>query len=762
MLPVPAPGPATPTPVGAPPWLPSGRATGRGLGAIFEPRSIAIVGASANPEKRGHHILRSLGESGYAGRVYAVNRTGGPILGHEAFGSVSELPEAVDLAVLSLPAAATPEVIRECGQRGIAGAVVLAVGFGEAGPEGARLEAELRRAAVEAEIRVVGPNTSGLLNLAHGINLIGARGIRPGRIALLSQSGNIVLGLMNGLSAASRLGVSVCCGLGNEVDVGFGEVLEFLGSDPETRAVVVHLEGTKDARRFLSAAAAITPHKPVIVLKTGRTAPGARSALSHTGAIAGPYERLRAGFRQAGVVEVTRSDELLPVAEALAAQPAAPPGSGIGILSDGGGQSTLAVDALSELGAPLAELAPGTSAALRSLLGPAAAVRTPVDVAGAGDTNPGVFPRALEVLAADPAVGAVLVVGIFGGYALRFSDTLAPAEAAAARAISETMRRLGKGLVLHSQYACHPSEPLDLLRDAHVPVIESLDAACRATAELHRRGAPGARRGFGKSGFGDPREGAASHPVIAAARAEGRVALTETESRALLEDADLGFGPMEVARSPAEAASAAVRAGRPVALKLLSRYVVHKSDAGGVALEIAASDGGRAAAAAFERIAESARGYALAHAFPEEAIAVTVSPMLPVPVLELLVGAVRDPELGPALTLAAGGVFAELLADATHRVLPTSASEIDAALRELTASPLLDGARGRPAVSRTRIVKAAAAVGDCLLRYPEVAEVEVNPLFVYPDRVAAVDARVVLRPASAEGFRGAGVRNPSR
>ncbi len=410
------------------------------------------------------------------------------------------------------------------------------------------------------------------------------------------------------------------------------------------------------------------------------------------------------------------------------------------------------MDALSELGAPLADLAPETSAALRSLLGPAAAVRTPVDVAGAGDANPGIFPRALEVLAADPAVGAVLVVGIFGGYALRFSATLAPAETAAARAVAETMRRLGKGLVLHSQYAGRPSEPLDLLRDARIPVIESLEAACRATAELHRRGALGARQGFGEPGLAASCGGARPHPAVATAHAEGRVTLTEIESRALLREADLGFGRMEVVRSPAEAASAAVRAGRPVALKLLSRYLVHKSDAGGVALGIAATNGGQAAAAAFERIAESARGYASAHAFPEEAIAATVSPMLPLPAFELLVGAVRDPQLGPVLTLAAGGVFAELLADATHRVLPAANSEIEAALSELTASPLLDGARGRPAVSRTPIVKAAAAVGNCLLRYPEVAEVEVNPLFVYPDRAVAVDARVVLRPKSVEGL----------
>ena len=752
MMPTPAPvvpparGPSRSDRAEPPPL--SRKAGGRGLAALFEPRSIAVVGASRNPEKRGHQILRALDESDFQGPVYPVNPSGGRILGRDAFASVAELPEGVDLAVVSVPAAAAPGVVRACGARGVAGAVVLAAGFGESGREGARLEADLRRAAAASGVRVVGPNTSGLLNLPLGVNLIGARGVRPGGVALLAQSGNIVLGLLHGLCSSSQLGVSVCCGLGNEADVGFGEVLEFLGTHRETRAVAVHLEGMKDPRRFLGAAATVTPQKPVIVLKSGRTAAGAHAALSHTGALAGPYDRLRAGFRQAGVVEVQRSDELAPVTAALAAQPAAPPGTGIGVLSDGGGQSTLAADALSELGTPLADLAPETSAALREVLGPAAAVRTPVDVAGAADADPGAFPRALEVLAADPAVGVVLLIGMFGGYAVRFSETLAPAEAAAARAMATTMRTLGKGLVVHTEYAAHPGASLAGLRDAGVPVIESLETACRAAAELHRRqeGLRTPPNHWRPTLPAAPPEGASPHPAIAAARAEGRITLTEVESRTLLRDAGLTSGPLEVVRSGTEAAAAAARAGRPVAVKLLSRYLIHKSDAGGVALGIPGDDGGKAAADAFERIAKSSRAYARAHGFPEEAPAATVSPMVARPVLELLVGAVRDRQLGPVLTLAAGGVFAEVLGDAVHRILPVAPQEIDAALSDLQAAALLGGARGRPTVARGPIVEAAAAVAECLLRRPEVAEVEVNPLFVYPDRVTPVDARVVLRP----------------
>ena len=711
------------------------------LHRIFEPRSIAVVGASANPTKRGYQILRALDASGYTGRVHAVNRGGGSILGRPVYSSVPELPEAADLAVFCTPAAAAPGLVRDCGDRGIAGAVVLAVGFGESGKDGARLEGRLRQAGSESGVRIIGPNTSGLLNLPRGVNLIGARGVRSGGIALLVQSGNIALDLMTQVTERSRMGISICCGLGNEVDVGFGEVLDYLGGHDETRVVIAHIEGCRDARALLRAAAAVTRKKPVVVIKSGRTAAGSQAALSHTGTVAGPYDRLSAGLAQAGVVEVRRTDELLPVAEALASQPSGPVGTGVTILSDGGGQSTLAVDALHEMGVPLAELAPETSARLRMLLGPAAAVRTPVDVAGAADADPGAFARALEVLAADPGVGAVLLVGLFGGYGIRFSAGLAESESEAARSMTATMRGLGNGLVVHSQYASHESAALDAFREAHVPVIGSLDVACRAVAEVHRRGARLARSRWWRPGHEQLRITASPHHVIRAARGEGGAILDAMEARALLGDVGLVFEGAEVVRSADEAAAAAARAGCPVAIKLLSKHITHKSDAGGVVLDVGSAAEARAA---FDSIAGNASEYARALGFPEEDYAAIVSPMLAPPVAEVLVGACRDPHLGPVLTIGSGGTWVEMLRDVTHRVLPVDEREVEAAIGELKVSALLAGGRGGTAVRTGPIVTAAMAVAECVMRWRDVAEVEVNPLFVYPDRVVPVDARVGL------------------
>ena len=761
------------------------------LHRIFAPRSVAVVGASADAAKRGHQILRALGRTGYCGAVHAVNPAGGRILGRRVLPSVADLPEGVDLAVLCTPAAVAPSLVRACGERGVGGALVLAVGFGESGPEGRRLEADLKAAGEEGGVRIVGPNTSGLMNLHEGLNLIGARGVRPGGIAVLVQSGNIALALMNEIVARTADGVSICCGLGNQIDVTFGEALEYLGAHEPTRAVVAHVEGLRDGRGFLRAASATAERKPVVVVKSGRTAGGAGAALSHTGAVAGPYDRLRAGLRQAGVVEVARTDELVTVATALASQPgdlggqmgrmashlddmafhpddmASRPGriashqsgpsgnegegsgnegggSGIAILSDGGGQNVIAVDALSGQGASLADLSSQTRTALRQLLGPAAAVRNPVDVAGAADADPGAFSRALDVLVADPAVGSVLIVGLFGGYGIRFSDQLTASETRAARAIADSVRAAGKRLVVHSIYASHDSNPLQTLREARVPVIESLEAACRAVAELQRRGR-GTRRRWPSNRTWEPEHppslDAGRHPALAAARADGRVVLTELEARELLADAGVVFEPVRVARSGGEAASAAESIARTVAVKLLSKHVVHKSDVGGVVLDVT---GAAQARDAFDRIAHAAAEHARARDLPPEPCTVLVSPMLPPPLAELLVGAVRDPQLGPVLTVGAGGVWTETLRDTTHRVLPIAEGEAVEMIAELKVGTGLAGGRGRPAACLDEITRTMAAVSRCIATHHDISEIEINPLFAYSDRAVAVDARVVL------------------
>jgi acetyltransferase len=710
---------------------------------------VAVIGASADPKKRGNQVLRALEESCYDGAVYPINPKGGEILGRTVYPSLDETPEVPDLALICTPAHTVPGAVEACGKRGVRGAVVLAVGFRESGEEGAALEAALLQAAQTYGVRVVGPNTSGILNLPRGLNLIGARGVRSGTISLLVQSGNMALALMNEVTARSQEGISICVGVGNELDLGFHEYLDFLGQHEGTRAIVCYVEGFSNARAFLQKAARVSRDKPVLVIKGARSATGQAAARSHTGAVAGEYDRLRAGLRQADVVEVIRTDELLHLAETLATQPAVREGAGIAILSDGGGQGTLAADALSEMGVPLTTLSDATRDALRALLGPAASVANPVDLAGAADADPAVFGHALEIMAADPAVGGVLLVGLFGGYGIRFSEELTAGEEEGAEVMAAVMKRHDKPLVVHTMYASHRSPPLQLLGEAHVPVIESLDVACRCIGETWVRGRMLSRPSWLPDSDEEPavpgagrRLGTLETPeAIARARAEGRETLTEPEARALLRDVGMPFPPTTLCFTAEEAAGAVAGMGTGAAMKVVSPKISHKSESGGVVLGV---DSAEEAAEVFHRIQERTAEYLEARGLPPGIDGILVSPMMATPLAELLIGARRDPDVGPVLTIGAGGIWVEVLRDVNHRVLPVEDHQILELLSELRTHGLLTGARGRAPADVEAIVAAARAVSRCILDNEEVAEVEVNPLFVYAHGAEAVDARVFL------------------
>ncbi|GMV06394.1 MAG: acetyltransferase [Gemmatimonadota bacterium] len=723
--------------------------TGHPLDAVLLPRSVAVIGASTDPKKRGYQVLRALRDSEFPGGVHPVNPKGGEILGFPVHTSVDAIPDTPDLALVCTPAHTVPDAVEACGRKGIRGVVVLAVGFRESGEEGAELERRLLEAARAHGVRVVGPNTSGILNLPLGLNLIGARGVRKGTLSLLVQSGNMALALMNEVTARSQEGIAVCVGVGNELDLGFHEYLHFLGRHPGTRAVVCYVEGMKDARSFLQVAARVSRQKPVLVLKGARSASGQAAARSHTGSVAGEYDRLRAGLAQAGVVEVTRTDELLHLAETLATQPAVRGPGGIAVLSDGGGQGTLAADALSEMGIPLATLSDGSRAALRGLLGRAASVANPVDLAGASDADPEVFGRALEILAADDGVGGVVVVGLFGGYGIRFAEELTAAEERAAAVMASSMREAAKPLVVHSMYASHRSAPLVLLGSGGVPVVESLDVACRCIGEAWRRGRMLSRPAWRPDGDAEavaPRagrrlRGLEGDEALARAVAEGRDTLTEPEARALLSEAGMPFPPSALCVTAQEAAAAVEGMKTAVAMKVVAPGISHKTEAGGVALGIASA---AEAEEAFRRIEESAGRWLTARGLDPAIRGVMVSPMMASPLAELLVGARRDRDVGPVLTLGAGGIWVEVLRDVAHRVLPVEDREVRAMLEELRTWGLLAGARGRPAADLDAVVAAAGAVARCILENEAVAEVEVNPLFVYASGAQAVDARIFL------------------
>ncbi len=721
------------------------------LDPILNPKSVAVVGASKDPKKRGYQAMRALLESGYQGAIHPVNPNGGELFGRPVARTVLEIDDVPDLALICTPAETVPGVIERCGRKGIRGAVVLAAGFREASEEGDRLEAEVLEVARRGGVRVVGPNTSGILNTSIGLNLVGARGVRPGRLGLLAQSGNIALALMNEAVAKTGQGLSIYVGVGNEADIQFHEYLEYLETEPQTAAILMYVEGMRDARSFFETARRVSARKPIVLLKGGRSERGGAAVRSHTGAVAGSYATLRAALRQAGVVEVHRSDELFQVGRTLAEQPPLLPDGGVAILSDGGGHGALAADMLETFGVPLADLSQATRERLREILGFAAGIRNPVDLAGAGDENPLVFAHALEILEDDPAVGGVILVGLFGGYAIRFDPTLAEVEVRAAQEMTTLMASQQKTLVVHSLYAAPrgpwaPGEAptrlaaLERLIRSGVPVVESLELACRCLAAARQRGL------FLSREQPEPAPAAPAPPPgrrdgFEVARREGRTLLLEPEARELVSAFGVALAPGVFCSTAGEAGAAVERLGGPAALKVVSSSIAHKTDAGGVILNVVDSAAG---AVAFDRIAKSAAEYAEARQVEPEVRGVLVTKMLPAPAAELLVGVRRDPDFGPVLTVGAGGVAVEVLRDVVLRVLPVTRGDVLEMLDELRTAALLRGHRGRPPANREAVADLALGLARCALAHPEIAELEANPVFAYPDGALAVDVRAFL------------------
>ena len=416
---------------------------------FLAPDSIAIVGASADPTKRGYKAMIGLIKDGYGGAIYPINPKTDMILGVKTCASLDAVPGPVDLALICTPASTVPGILAECGRKGVKGAIVLASGFKETGAEGAKLEQQVLDAARAGGVRVIGPNTSGMFNLHKKVNLLALANVKAGDIGFISQSGNMLLSLVLEAEHNGHVGFSTYVGPGNQTDIGFNDYLRYLGEDPQTRVATLYVEGFRDGQRFLEVAREISATKPVVVYKSGSTEQGQKAASSHTGSLAGSYAMTVDLLRQVGVSVVQHSNEILPVAEGLGLMQKAP-GKRVAVIADGGGQATIASDRLAEAGLELAELSEHTRRRLGEILLPQASLVNPVDVAGSSDANPALLAECMEIVAEDDNVDSIFLVGMFGGYSIRFAEDLLGGEMRGAESMIELARRFDKAVVVYS------------------------------------------------------------------------------------------------------------------------------------------------------------------------------------------------------------------------------------------------------------------------------------------------------------------------
>jgi acyl-CoA synthetase (NDP forming) len=683
----------------------------RDLRPLFDPRSVAIVGASDDPAKWGNWLGRGALRGEHRRPVYLVNRNGGSVLGRTAYASLLDVPEPPELVVVAVPAAAFEQTVGDALSAGASAIVGITAGLGELGADAQVRERELVERVRAAGAMLLGPNCLGVFDAGSDLGLA-SNEFPPGSIGLVSQSGNLALEL-GILARRCGLGFSRFASVGNQADLDLAELVAAFAAHPGTDLIAVYAEDFRDGRAFVDAVAAAAT--PVVLLTVGRTEASARAAVSHTGALVSDMAVVEAACRAAGAHLVTTPGAMIDLAQALLRAPALA-GPRVAVVGDGGGHGAIACDVAAAAGLELPPLSAGLATALAEMLPHTAATRNPVDLAGGGEQDFNSYARVTRALLESGEIDGVLVTGYFGGYS-QYSDEFAGLEVEVARDVARAAAGARRPVVAHTMYA--ESATAEALRAGGVPVYAGIESAAAALAGLR------------------PRPAAAGAPVLPpaepAAREDGYFG-----ARALLAAAGVGFVPARPAATAADAAAAASELGFPIVLKALG--MVHKSDAGGVVVGIASESELAAAVADLE-----------ARLHPP---AYSVERMAPLDDgVELIVGARRDPRFGPVAAVGIGGLFTEVFADVAVGLAPIDQAEAERMLGSLRGAALLRGVRGRPACDVAAAARAAVALSRVAAARPDIAEIEINPLLVTPAGAVALDARVI---PTTEGAADAG------
>ncbi|MBU6334689.1 MAG: acetate--CoA ligase family protein [Chloroflexi bacterium] len=695
------------------------------LDAIFAPRAVAVIGASPDPARLGHRVLRNIIDHGYAGRILPIHPQATTILGLPSYPKVSAAPGPIDLAVVVVPARAVLDVVEDCGRAGVAGLVVISAGFKEVGGPGRALELQLLERVRHYGMRMIGPNCLGIIDTTTRLNASFAA-LMPaaGQIAFMSQSGALCTAILD-WSAGRGIGFSRFVSLGNKADVDEVALLRSWGADPANRVILAYLEGIADGPAFIAAARDVTRHTPVVAIKSGTTAAGTRAISSHTGALAGSERAYEAAFGQSGVLRARSMQELFDVALAFAYQPPIG-GDRIAIVTNAGGPGIIATDAIERSGMRLAELGDATLARLRAGLPPAASCANPIDVIG--DARADRYEVALAAALADPAVDAVLVL---------FTPQAGSEPERTAEVIARLAAQHGKPVLTSYMGAASIGPALAILNQRRIPNYAFPEQAVAALRALVHQHAWCTRPAGEHVSFAVDRERVRA--LFARVRAAGRIELGEIEAREVLDAYGMRLPRSELAHSPEQAATLAAQIGFPVVMKISSPDILHKSDIGGVRVGIADA---AAARDAYEVIEYRARTYSRDAAIWGVLVQEQVRRGR-----EVLVGVSRDPQFGPLIGVGLGGIYVEVLQDVAFRLAPLTREEVREQIRSIRSYPLLRGVRGDPPADLAAIEDIVLRVAQLVEDFPEIVEMDINPLMVYPNSEGAmvVDARIILQ-----------------
>ena len=696
----------------------------RALDPIFSPSSIAVIGASQTEGSVGRAVFNNILLGGFTGIVYPVNLKAHSVCGVRAYPSISDISEKVDLVVVIVPATAVPEVVEECGKNGVKGLVIISAGFKEVGKEGAELETETAAIAKKYSMRLIGPNCLGVINTDTNVRLntsFATKMPAQGSIAFASQSGALCAAILD-FARGEKIGFSKFVSMGNKADVSENDLLEYLGSDPQTRVILLYVEDIVDGRKFVEVASHITEKKPIIAVKAGVTPEGARAASSHTGALAGSDEAYDAILRQSGVLRVESVSDLFDYARAFAEQPL-PKGNRVAIITNGGGPGIMATDACVRYGLRVAQFSEKTKKRLRAGLPKAASVNNPVDIVG--DAQADRYEVALRAALWDENVDCGLVM-------------LTPQAMVDIKKIGETIATIapksGKTIVGCLMGLVDVSPGIEVLEKNGIPHYSFPEAAVRSLATLYNYQRWTERPRTRVKRFDVDLK--LAKQIIARAKQAGETNLSQHDAMKVLEAYGLPIAKTEFAKTREEAVKSAKRIGFPVAMKIVSPDVIHKFDVGGVKLDLTSE---RDVLESFNEIMRNVKSQ-----LPKAGLEGVVVQEHVRGGRETIVGMRRDPKFGPLLMFGLGGIYVEAYRDVSFRLAPVRELGAHNMISQIRGSKILEGFRGQPPSDIKALAECIERTSQLALELEDVQELDVNPLVAFEKGCRAVDARIII------------------
>ena len=700
------------------------------LDKVFNPQTVAIIGASDVEGSVGYSIVKNFTQSGYAGKVYFVNIKKAELLGVKTYPTVDQIPDQIDLAMIATPAKTTPGVMEECGKAKVKGVIIVSAGFKETGPEGKALEDQVGAIAKKYGIRVIGPNCIGILRPRSNLNATFLNKMpKPGNIAFLSQSGALGSAILD-WAIHENIGFSNFVSVGSMIDVDFGDLIDYFGGDPKTKSILMYVEGITEARKFMSAARHFARTKPIIVVKSGKFSESAKAAASHTGSLSGSDDIYDAAFKRAGIVRVNEIADLFNAAEVLGTQPL-PRGNRVAVITNAGGPGVMASDALIGFGGQLAKLSKKTIDSLNSVLPTFWSHGNPIDVLG--DASPDRYHAAMDAALNDENVDGILII---------FTQQAVSDAIGIANSIVELVKGKpyqNKTIVTSFMGYGAVQEANTILNANNIPTYSTPEQALKTYMYMHNY----------QQNIEDLYETPEELPVDAAppkrpilailknAASEDREILTEDEAKKILKYYNFPVVRTAVANNVDEAVAFASEMGYPVVLKILSPQIIHKSDAGGVILNI---NSAREVRDAFELLIQRATAYNPS----AQIIGVTVQPMVEKKGQEVIIGGKTDPVFGPVIIFGMGGVGVELFKDVSIGLPPLNTTLIRRMMEETKVYRLLKGYRGSAAVDLKRLDETILLFSQLITDFPQFKEIDINPLLISDKDATILDARIVL------------------